>query len=145
MKKILVLVILGLMILSVSLVSAVDVTTITGTVFNEETSEVVPGATVTAICTHEGTPYESEEYESDDFGVYFINFDKAECDLGDEFVVSAHTENLAGESDVGTVDKILIEGWNFGIVDVSVIPEFGLFIGALTLVACIGIFFFVRR
>ena len=33
---------------------------------------------------------------------------------------------------------------NLAIINVT-IPEFGLIVGVLTLVACMGIFFFVRR
>jgi hypothetical protein len=70
-----------------------------------------------------------------------------QCDYGDSVTVVAEKGDLTGIND-GSVDNNYELGCfdlNVGIVDVPLVPEFGAAVGALTVMAAIGIFFFVRR
>jgi hypothetical protein len=128
----------------------VDYTTVAGTV--SQNGAVVEGAAVTGVCTHNEVKYNSlpsEPSESD--GGYSISFAGTPCTFGDSVNVTATKDGLSGEK----IDSIsqtssynagcCVINFNLGIADVIIVPEFGVFAGALTLLSAVGIFFFVRR
>lgn len=141
MKKLLCLMILGLFVISmISVVSAMVVppknVIVGGTIFNKDYS-VVSGTEVKVECnTFSQTVTTSSE------GEYGVEFDGSEtpCFVGDIVTVTA-TEYGVSKTDDVTDFPLTV---NLVIINVTV-PEFGLIMGALTLMGCIGIFFFVRK
>ncbi len=78
-------------------------------------------------------------------GTYEVNFYDYDCDEGDIVIAYAEKEGIgygnSGEWIVKLSKELEI---NFAIANVTV-PEFGFYMGALTLVCAVGIFAFVRR
>jgi hypothetical protein len=139
-KTILALVLVFITMTSISAVSAG--TLIAGKTYNADFSDVVSGADVEVTCGNETM---TDTSESD--GTYAVNFDEEDCTIGDEVTVEATKGDLYGEE-----TGIVLDGATFNVpcndlavVNVPMIPEFGLVIGALTAISAIGIFFFVRR
>jgi len=154
MKKLLCLMILGLFVVSmVGVVSAK--TLVAGTIYNEDYSEKIGGAEITVACSHDGDinyRYATSIPSGDSIGDYVVEYCERTgincgeddlCDDGDSVTVTATKENMSG-SDTETVVNNMVGCLDIAIINVT-IPEFGLFIGALTLLGAIGIFAFVRR
>jgi len=141
MKKTFILAILALFVVySVTAVSAS--TLIAGKIYNSDYSDVVAGADVDATCN--GITL-SEVSESD--GTYAISFDSEDCEIGDAVSVHAEKDGMYGDKSGTVLDGAIfdIPVNDLAIVNVPLIPEFGLMIGTLTAISAIGIFFFVRR
>ena len=153
MKKTLSVMILGLFIVSmIGMVSAE--TMIAGKVYNDDHSDTVIGANITITCnTHIKT---TTSNSVGDYGVTYLEIGLEDCDAGDDLSVNAVCANvdctevisgntIVGENTVsGTIIDDVADTWDLAIVNISV-PEFGLFMGALTLLCAVGIFAFVRR
>ncbi len=137
MNKIVSALILSVMLLSVASASTV----IGGTIYNSDFSEEVPGATVTVTCN--GNTQTTTSLEAD--GAYSVWYPSAQCTVGSSLTVSAVKGDLYGSNSGVIHDTDGVIGFDLGIVNVPLVPEFGLVAGAVTLVSAIGIFFFVRR
>jgi len=134
---------------SLALVSATTI--ILGTIYNEDYSEKIGDAEITVACDHGGDiNYRyttSSNIEGDTFGEYSVSFNETGhdgCNGGDVATVTAIKGDLFG-SEFETVVDNMIGDLDVAIIDVPMTPEFGFFIGALTLLSGIGIFFIVRR
>jgi len=168
MKKTLAFMILGLFMISmIGVVSADDpcdftcegccaigTTTIGGTIYQEDLGVEggpIAGASVMVICERGegGTEYSRPTTSLDDGG-YAVVFPQNQCTIGDKIIVSAEkpSDELSGEEE-GEVTINVFEWGCFrldvGIVNVGMVPEFGFFMGALTLLCAVGIFAFVKR
>jgi len=152
------------LVLSISLISACttncpkEVTEVKGIVYqNNNLSDVVFKANVEVTCNHAymcGGKIKYKEYnestKSHKDGSYSVRFSPYECDQNDSVVVTAQKNELVGTED-GKITILTYNGntkclnKNVGIVNVPLVPEFGVFAGALTLLSAVGIFFFVRR
>lgn len=149
---------LFLLVLSVSFVSAkytdyVDSNTnsnetrIQGIIYFKENNFPAGNASVTIKCHHNGIDNIITVQSLENSGGYFVVFPQSECSSGDLITVSATKDGQSGEeqdivSDWFTIDSIDID---IGIVYVPLIPEFGLFIGGLTLISAIVTFFIIRK
>jgi hypothetical protein len=135
----------ALFVLSIGLVAA-DTTLIAGTTYDGTKGIEYPitGANVTVECN--GNVYPTVSSEDD--GTYTAAFKDSKCGIGDTVNVYAVKGDLTGWNN-GTVGVLGIEGlfidMNFEDVDVPMIPEFGLLVGSLTVVAAITVFFVIRR
>ena len=141
MNKTYILAILALLVVfSVTAVSAS--TLIAGKIYNSDYSDVIAGADVDATCNNITL---SETSESD--GTYAIPFDSEDCEIGDEVTVYAEKDGMSGEKTGTVLDGEIfdIPVNDLAIVNVPLIPEFGIVLGTLTAISAIGIFFFVRR
>lgn len=124
-----------------------ELTTVGGTIYHETIDNPVEGADVEVTCDGE-----TKTTTSDVNGSYSVVFEDDECELGDTVTVHAEKDALTGDN-VGSIDMtyhydlgcFCCLDLNVGIVNVPLIPEFGLVIGTLTAISAIGIFFFVRR
>ena len=147
MKNLLALMIVGIFIVSmvgvVSATTAPITTIVAGTIFNEDYTETMEEANVTVSCVHNNVTSVGTT-ESNSEGVYGVEFIVAECGEGDIVTVFAESQDgtLSG-TETGIVQEFGLTV-NLAIINVT-IPEFGLLIGAFTLVAGAGIFFLVRR
>lgn len=136
MKKTLVLIFLGLLVISmVSVVSAE--TFIVGKVYEDNYKTPLGDANVTVTC--EGN-IRNTLSESD--GTYDVEYSVLECGEGETVLVTAEKGEKFG-SETGIVNELKAE-IKFSVINVTV-PEFGVFVGMLTLMACVGVFFFVKK
>ena len=150
MERLLTLIMLGMFLMSVSVVSAE--TLIAGKIYNADYSDTVYNATVEVTCNGN---LETTDSLSD--GTYEVTYDESNCQSGDDLSVYAVctgfqcTETDSGNNIVGantlggTIHDEVFHGYDLGIVNVPLVPEFGLIIGLLTILSAVGIFFFVRR
>jgi hypothetical protein len=152
MKKILSLFTLSVMILLTASVSAITVcntenTVIGGTVYQDVITNPIGGANVEVICHHLGSDYTLSGLTLAN-GKYSIVFPAGECDYGDSVTVNANKNALTGTND-GSVSmtytlpcQVTV---NVGVVNVPLVPEFGLIAGLTTALGALGVFFLVRR
>jgi hypothetical protein len=141
------------MLFLISVVSATSVPTytiITGKVYNSSVDplnpSIVEGAHVTVNCSgHIRTTETSNE------GAYNVNYTYGDCPFNSPFYVEATKDNLKGnnydandtiDSDMTAIAPIYM---GVGVVFMNMIPEFGAFIGGLTLVSAVALFFVIRR
>ena len=144
-KTILALVLVFITMTTMTAVSAVAVaktTIVAGKIYNADFTDVISGADVDVTCN--GTTL-SEVSESD--GTYAVPFATDVCPIGSEVTVEAEKGDLYGEKTGTVLDGAIfdIPTKDIAVVNVPLVPEFGLVIGALTALSAIGIFFFVRR
>ena len=142
MRKALVLSVLGLVLLmSISMVSAKTI--IAGKIYDSDFSNTVSGADVVIICN--GT-MKTTTSASD--GAYSVEYNETginKCDSGDVLNVDASHPSYGAGSQSGVIHDDMIMTWDVGIVNVPLVPEFGLVIGMLTILGAVGVFFVVRR
>lgn len=144
MKKTITISMLILLVLScLTLVSAKTI--IGGKIYNADFTATIPGADVTVTCNGNDKTTTSL---SD--GSYSVTYNETEqegdnwCGDGDTLSVDAEKDGLSG-SETGTIHDDVVESWDIGIVNVPLVPEFGLFIGTLTLLSALGILYVVRK
>ena len=148
MKKTLAFMILGLFL--ISMVGMVSAKTIVGGTIYDDEGIVVEGADVTVSCEHtHGTHIGTYSIitNSSENGVYAVEFyedtsGEDNCVTDDEVTVYAEKGDMSG-SETGVVHDFGLTV-NLALINVTV-PEFGFFIGILTLLSAVGIFAFVRR
>ncbi len=145
MKRLFSVLILSLMILSV--MGAVSAKTlIAGKIYNADYSDTIAGADVTITCIHNNDTNVKNTTSLSD-GAYSVTFDEtgtSACNNGDSLTVSAVKGSLYG-SKTGDIHDDVFGDWDLAVVNVPLVPEFGIFLGALTVLSAVGIFFFVRR
>jgi len=118
-------------------------TLIAGKIYNSNFTDVISGANVNVTCN--GT---SMLAVSAGDGTYSANFDPSTCGDGSAVTVDAEKDGMTG-TNTGTVSGLLLEGFNctlnFAVVNVPLIPEFGLTVGLVTVLGAVAVFFLVRR
>lgn len=144
MKKIMSLILIGMFILTFGIISAK--TAISGEISGANVDDFIIGANVTVSCAH-GVYTNIMTDVSSVTGEYYVEFDERGnlgCNDGDIVTVTAEKDGQIGiRSDV--VKDDMIGTWDIAIINVPLVPEFGIIIGMLTMVSAVGIFFFVRR
>jgi hypothetical protein len=125
-------------------------TIVEGKVTYSETDDLAKKAEVTVTCTHDGTDY-TKTTKSGGKGIYkgtyIVTFPQKHCIEGDSVVVVAVKNGLSGTSE-GIVTNFIEEeclNLDIAIVDVALVPEFGVILGTLTVLGALGMFFVVRR
>ncbi len=144
MRKIFLVLIMGLFVFSIAGVSAT--TLINGVIYSSNHITFVSGANVSIACTHRDIiNYKNSISISD--GSYGASFLESKCDEGDSVTVIASKGDLSGIKTKVVQNKIDYPGVsvNLAVVNVAMTPEFGFFLGTLTLISVVGIFFVVRR
>ena len=145
MTKALSLIMLGLLVFSISSVSAY--TLIAGKIYNADYTDTIAGADVTVTCVHNGDINIKDGITSLGDGSYSVTYTETgdnACNNGDLLTVSATKGDLYG-SETGIIHDDAFEDWDLAIVNVPLVPEFGLIVGVLTILSAVGVFFFVRR
>ena len=144
MKKVLMLSVLALLV--VSTLCVVSATTIiAGKVYNHDYSQTIANATVEVTCNNN-----LKITSSLNDGSYAVTYCESTCqtdpvcDDGDTLSVYAEKDGLTG-SNSGVINDDMVMDIDIGIVNVPLVPEFGIFIGALTILSALGVFFLVRR
>jgi len=157
MKNSISLVVVSLMaVLLLGFASAVteqQTTIIAGKIYNSDYTAVIAGADVDVTC--DGVTI-SVVSKAD--GAYKVEYTDGSCYVGDSLTVYAEKEGLTGQK-TGTIlaegtcsdpstDNCLInvyDGLDVAVVNVPLVPEFGLIVGVLTILGAVGVFFVVRQ
>ena len=132
--------ILGLLVISMlGVVSAYTsaYTLVAGKIYDENGIKV-EGAEVIINCNEN-----IQNMTSNSEGDYAVQYLEADCNVGDSLFVTAEKDDSYG-SKQGTIIENVMGSWNVAIINVT-IPEFGFFVGVLTLMGALGVFFFVRK
>ena len=142
MKKVFILPILMLLVISVMGLASAK-TLIAGKIYTSDYSDYVADADVSVSCDDAGDISVENATSSDD-GSYSVVFFSTKCNQNDTVTVYAEKNGMYG-SKTGVVNDDVVDGLDLAIVNVPLIPEFGTFIGLLTIVSAMGVFFVVRR
>lgn len=149
MKKIFSLMILSLLVVSmIGVVSAKTV--IMGTIYNEDYSAKIGDVNITIACFHgEDINYRyitsiSSGDSIGDYAVYFPEIGEGACNGGDSVTVTAIKDDLSGTDTEIVVDNMILD-LDVAIINIPMVPEFGIFVGILTLFGALGVFFMIRR
>ncbi|MCK5449344.1 hypothetical protein KAI32_00595 [Candidatus Pacearchaeota archaeon] len=143
MSKTMSVLVLGMMLILVGFASAVvddGSTLITGKVYNADFTSVIEGANVEVVCNGY-----SQFVVSQSNGKYSAIYSKFVCDAGDSLNVVAEKNGMYGSASGIIHEDAILNNWDLGVVNVAIVPEFGFFIGMLTLLSAVGIFFVVRK
>jgi hypothetical protein len=134
----------SIMAVSASVTSAPATTIIAGKIYdgpNFETANGVQGANINVTCNQ----YLLQTISLDD-GTYSVKFSDNTCPDNSNVTVIAEKGGItnSGTGKVHDYTAIMPDLY-LGVVNIALIPEFGAFVGGLTLVSAIGVFFLVRR
>jgi hypothetical protein len=145
MNKTFSLVVLMLMVVAMLGVVSAD-TVIAGKIYNADFTAIEPGASVTVTCggilAPEGTVL------SKDDGAYSVTYDEElGCHQGSTLSVHAIKTGVGENTVTGEIHDGVVESLdlNLGVVNVPLVPEFGLIAGLTTVLGALGVFFFVRK
>jgi hypothetical protein len=123
-------------------------TLVNGTIYYADTGDPVGGANVVVKCkdnNHVRKHIATEKTTSLEDGTYAVLFSQQfECNEEDLVMVSATMDALTGEN-YGEVENRVVKSLDVAIVNVSLVPEFGVIVGVLTMLSAIGVFFIIRR
>ncbi|GBE20047.1 MAG TPA: hypothetical protein ENG87_04470 [Candidatus Pacearchaeota archaeon] len=136
------LIVLALLVISgLALVSAK--TLIAGKIYNADFSDTIEGAEVTITC--QGDVQNATSLDDGAYSVVYNETEEGGCENGASLTVSAVKGELYG-SKTGIIHDNAFEGdWDLAIVNVPLVPEFGLIAGALTILSAVSVFFFIRK
>jgi hypothetical protein len=130
-------------VLVLAMVSGVSAKTlIAGKIYNADFSDTISGANVTITC--DGNVRTKESSSDGTYSVTYLETGEDGCDDGDSLTVSAVKGDLYG-SQSGTIHNDAFDTWDLAIVNVPLVPEFGLIAGLTAILGSLGIFFFVRK
>ena len=130
--------------LSMSLVAADTI--IGGKIYNADFSETVAGASVEVTCN--GNVKTTTSLSDGAYSVIYSEDPEDEseyCDNGHALSVYASNPDYGSNTVEGIIHNNVVFNIDVGIVNVPLVPEFGMIVGALTIISAIGVFFFVRR
>lgn len=143
MNKTYVLMLAVLMTVTLAGLVSADKVVVAGKIYENNYLSTVDGAMVNVTCNGNTNVTTSL---SD--GAYVVKFDTEECSDGDTVSVFAQNGGKTGSSS-GVVHDGAILGLDcpldFAVVNVNLIPEFGLLVGTLTVISAIAVFFVIRR
>lgn len=143
MKTIFMSVALALVLVSaMSMVSAG--TLIAGKIYdspNFETANAVSGANIQVTCNENLL---STTSLAD--GTYSVIFSIAQCPVDSSVTVVAEKDGISnsGTGVVNDYSNLMVDLY-VGVINIALIPEFGFYVGAVTLMGALGVFFLVRR
>jgi hypothetical protein len=143
MKRILMGVLLGLILLSVVSADSVPIVAVKGNItYSGDTNNLIPGADVVVVCN--GNTLRATSSNSWGYRVTFFDY---QCPEGSMVNVTATKNGLSG-SNTGIVQQGGVVPWlNVAIINVSinVVPEFGMIAGTMTVLSALAVFFVIRR
>lgn len=145
MKKILMLSVLVSLLVIASIVMVSADTIIAGKIYdspNFETANGVGDANINVTC---GINLLTTQSLSD--GTYSVTFvETADCPNNSTVNVIAEKGGITNSGNGVVHDyTAAMPDLYIGVVNIALIPEFGVFVGALTLLSAVGVFFLVRR
>lgn len=117
--------------------------------YPDDPYRIVEGANVTVYCFHENESYIRNDVSSD-WSDYYVSFTEDECINGDLVVVevsygSGYGYNSSYVNQItDTLDDVLYR-IDVAVINVPLVPEFGIIIGSLTIVSAVALFFIIQR
>ena len=118
-------------------------TVVSGRLYDEATGEGVNNATVKITC--DNGALKTKTTTSFWNGFYIVKFDDSKCTVGDTVTVQAEKDGQTGIGGPETVTDKIHSCWDFVIMNIPMVPEFGAVIGMLTMISALGVFFIVRK
>ncbi len=123
-------------------------TTIGGTIYqNNNLADVISGSNVQVTCYDTNGNFTAST-TSDSSGNYHVTFNETSCNFGDDITVLAQKNSLTGQND-GSVNfgpfRIGCLTLNVGIINVPLVPEFGLTMGIMTVLSAVTAFLVIRK
>lgn len=116
---------------------------ITGVVYIDDINNYVANAYVEVECNNI-----VKNATTNPVGVYQVTYYEGDCQFTDIVTVFAEKEGMTGEATgVVSVDDYKIGNFKIDIamINVPLIPEFGILVGSLTVVSAIMVFLFIRK
>lgn len=106
----------------------------------------VVGANITVVCHNAGGD-QTKNTTTDGDGFYIVEYTNYQCVAGDKVNVTASKDGQSGTregemEDEGTVGRVHLD---VAIINIPMVPEFGLITGGLALMTSAGSLFFLRR
>jgi len=141
MKKVFSLMILSLLVLSMGIASAS--TLIAGKIYNADYSDTIADADVTVTCN--GNIQTTTSLSDGAYAVTYNETGSGSCDNGNTLNVYASHPNYGANSKTGVINNDVFGTWDLAIVNVPLVPEFGVFVGLLTILSAFGVFFIIRK
>jgi hypothetical protein len=155
MNKTISFIILSLMLIAMLGAVSADApvsTIVSGTIYQNDINHPVAGANVQVTCHHvvnNAITDSTLSWTSETNGAYSVTFLGNQCSLGDLVTVDAQKDNVGTGTEDGVVNSThtLIPGLilDTGVINVPMVPEFGLIAGLTTVLGALGVFFVVRR
>lgn len=133
-----------ILVLSMSLASAG--TLIAGKIYDSpdfENANAVVGANINVSCN--GNIRTTQSLSPD--GTYSVTYlNSSECPNNSTVTVTASKDGNSN-TETGLVHDYSAPGLDLyvGVVNIALIPEFGVIVGALTILGAVGVFFVIRR
>ncbi len=115
-------------------------TLITGLVYNADYSDTIDGASVMVNCSNH-----IKNVFSKSNGKYSVTYEKSECGFNDPLMVRAEKNGQIGYKSGNIHENAANVNWDLGVVNVTIVPEFGVVVGVLTLLSAVGMFFVIRK
>jgi hypothetical protein len=115
-------------------------TLIAGKIYNADFTAEIEGADVEISCNGS-----IQNVVSEANGQYNVIYSQYVCDAGDTLVVVAEKDGMYGSASGIIHEDAIMNNWDLGVVNVAIVPEFGFFMGMLTMLSALGIFFVVRK
>jgi hypothetical protein len=151
MKKTFILMLAALLVIAaVASATSVETTSsktiIAGKVYDSpdfEHANGVSGANVNVTCK-----FNVLTTQSSSDGTYSVVYNSStQCPEGFEATVVAEKNGIVSNIGTGKVHDLtaVIPDIYLGVVNVALIPEFGVFVGVLTLISAVAVFFVVRK
>ena len=143
MKKTIIFIVFTL-VLAISCVSTAstspDTTIIAGKIYNAEYTGTIAGADVEVTCNGN-----VQTITSASDGAYSVQYPEDVCHEGNSLSVYAEKDGLTGYKEGEIHDDYPMVHWNLAVVNVPLVPEFGVVVGGLTVLGALGLFFLVRK
>lgn len=113
---------------------------VAGVVYIDNISNRVGNADVEVICDDS-----VKTTKTFDNGIYFVRFKQNECNTGDKLIVNAYSGDMYGIVETEINDKLLEKITKLNIVNVPLVPEFGVVSGFLAIFGSIASMLWIRR
>jgi hypothetical protein len=122
-------------------------TLVAGQIYYASDDTPVVGATVIVKCNHNNIlpEKEADPVVSGSDGTYFVVFNQYYCDQNDLVTVSATTTDGLTGMKTGRVHNGVVNSLDVAIVNVPMVPEYGLLAGITTVLGACGTFFIIRK
>ncbi|MFC1682127.1 hypothetical protein ACFL0X_00750 [Nanoarchaeota archaeon] len=136
-----------LVFLLVTGVASAETTLVAGKIYNADYSDTIADAEIIVECDHDGSIQTHSGVISlwdGSYAVTYTSVGEYACDYGDVVTVTASKGDLHGQK-TGVVNPDVFGTWDLAVVNVPLVPEFGFFVGALTILSATAVFFIIRR
>ena len=126
--------------------ASADTAAVAGKIYNSDYSATIPGASVNVTCN--GTTHTTTSLADGSYAVTFDSNNFEPCAVGSTVQVGASKDGMSGQSSgiVNDGSNIFLDcNIDFAVVNVALIPEFGILIGTITIMGALVAFFVIRR